>query len=159
MGIGIVELAGAHEPGSPASAGRAPRTFRNAAKPGPGARIAGVWVQGAKGDPQAPYGGTVENPQALAGSHGATELRTDLFGRPYVIYDFCREVGGTVSVRARRLSGAPRLAFAFSESEQFMTSASDFSADPVGVVDETQIVKVAPGETTLKAPQLRGGFR
>ena len=26
-----------------------------------------------------------------------------------------------------------------------MTSASDFSADPVGVVDETQIVKVAPG--------------
>ena len=120
-------------------------TFRNAAKPGPGARIAGVWVQGAKGDPQAPYGGTVENAQALTGSHGATELRTDLFGRPYAIYDFGREVGGTVSVRAKRLSGAPRLAFAFSESEQFMTSASDFSADPVGVVDETQTVKVARG--------------
>jgi hypothetical protein len=132
-------------------------TFRNASRPGPGARIANVWVQG--GDVDAPYGGSVSNPSALTNGRGATELRTDLFGRPYVIYDFGREVGGTVSVKATNLGGAPRLAFAFSESEQFMTSASDFSADPVGVVDETQVVRVPKGTSTVEAPQLRGGFR
>jgi len=85
-------------------------TFRNAGKPGPGARIAGVWVQGDRGDIDAPYGGTVTNPRALTQGRGATELRTDLFGRPYVIYDFGREVGGTVSVRAERHSRGDRLA-------------------------------------------------
>jgi hypothetical protein len=133
--------------------------FRNGADPGPGARIAGVWVQSTGGTPQDPYGGTVQNAGALTAAKGAATLRGNLFGRPYVILDFGREVGGTLDVQAERLSSSPKLAFAFSESEQFMTSASDFSADPVGVVDETQVVPVPEGSSRVKAPQLRGGFR
>lgn len=134
--------------------------FRNAGgDPGPGARIAGAWVQSTGGAPGDPYGGTVADAQALTGTKGAATITGNLFGRPYAILDFGREVGGTVDVQAERLSGNPKLAFAFSESEQFMTSASDFSADPVGVVDETQVVPVPSGTTRVKAPQLRGGFR
>jgi hypothetical protein len=86
-------------------------------------------------------------------------LRGDVLGRPYAILDFGREVGGAVTVRATRLAGAPSVAFAFSESAQFMTSASDYSADPVGVVTETQSVKVPAGTTTISPPDGRGGFR
>src|SRR4051812_47147298 len=122
-------------------------TFRNGADPGPGARIAGVWVQSTGGTPQDPYGGTVQNAGALTGTKGAATITGNLFGRPYAILDFGREVGGTLDVQAERVSGNPKLAFAFSESEQFMTSASDFSADPVGVVDETQVVPVPEGSS------------
>ncbi len=67
--------------------------------------------------------------------------------RPYAIVDFGKEVGGDVTVRAKKLSGSPKVSFAFSESKQFMTSASDYSADPVGVVTETETVKVPNGTT------------
>lgn len=141
--------------------GRFTLTFRNAWRPGPGARVANVWVEstGAADPAGGPYGGTARRASALAGGTGAAELRGGLFSRPYVILDFGREVGGIVDVSAEALSGRPKLAFAFSESKQFMTSASDFSADPVGVVDETQVVSVPPHTSRLRAPQLRGGFR
>ncbi len=140
--------------------GRFTLTFRNASRPGPGARIANVWVESSRSaDSPSPYGGSVRDAAALTRRGGSAELRGDLFSRPYVILDFGLEVGGTVDITTRRLDGNPKLAFAFSESAQFMTSASDFSADPVGVVDETQVVRVPEGTTRLRAPQLRGGFR
>ena len=142
-------------------------TFRNADEPGPGARIAQVWVIGDRGsraaraaaDPEAPYGGTVDDARALADGRGTTTMRGDVLSRPYAIVDFGKEVGGDVTVRARRLSGSPKVSFAFSESKQFMTSASDYSADPVGVVTETETVKVPNGTSTLSPPDGRGGFR
>jgi hypothetical protein len=138
-------------------------TFRNSDDPGPGARIAQVWSIGGESrrgsDPAAPYGGTVVNARALAGGRGSATLRGDVLSRPYAILDFGREVGGDVTVRAKRLGGSPKVSFAFSESRQFMTSASDYSADPVGVVTETETVKVPPGTSTISPPDGRGGFR
>lgn len=135
-------------------------TFRNSDDPGPGARIAQVWAIARGGrDAPAPYGGTVTNARALAGGKGAATLRGDVLSRPYAIVDFGREVGGDVTVRAKKLSGSPKVSFAFSESNQFMTSASDYSADPVGVVTETETVKVPNGTSTISPPDGRGGFR
>ena len=113
--------------------GRFTLTFRNASRPGPGARIANVWVESSRGaDSPSPYGGSVRDAAALTRRGGSAELRGDLFSRPYVILDFGLEVGGTVDITTRRLEGNPKLAFAFSESAQFMTSASDFSPTPSG---------------------------
>jgi hypothetical protein len=137
-------------------------TFRNSDDPGPGARIAQVWAiaTGDAGrDPAPPYGGSVRNARALVSGRGSATLRGDVLSRPYAILDFGKEVGGDVTVRAKRLDGAPKVSFAFSESKQFMTSASDYSADPVGVVTETQTVKVPAGTTTISPPDGRGGFR
>lgn len=136
-------------------------TFRNSDQPGHGARIAQVWAIAPGGrPPRAPFGGAVLDARGLLRSGGAgATISSELLGRPYVILDFGREVGGVVSVRARRLSGVPTLDFAFSESARFMTSASDFSTDPVGVVTETQSVKVGADTSTLRPPDLRGGFR
>ncbi len=89
-----------------------------------------------------------------------TTLRGDVLSRPYAIVDFGKEVGGDVTRRARRSSsGSPKVSFAFIESKQFMTSASDYSADPVGVVTETETVKVPNGTSTISPPDGRGGFR
>lgn len=135
-------------------------TFRNADDPGPGARIAQVWAIARGGrDAPAPYGGTVKNPRALVDGRGSATLRGDVLSRPYVLLDFGREVGGDVTVRAKKLAGSPKVSFAFSESKQFMTSASDYSADPVGVVTETETVKVPNGTSTISPPDGRGGFR
>jgi len=147
----------------PAAVGSAPAvtvTFRNAADPGPGARIAGVWALSATpADTRTgPYGGSVTSPAgALAG--GATTLRSNIFGRPYVVYDFGKEVGGTVSFTADATAGSPTLGLAFSESTQYMTTASDFSQDPPGVATETHYFPLAGGSQAVDDPVIRGGFR
>lgn len=134
-------------------------TFRNAADPGPGARIAGVWaLSNAAADLGAgPYGGSVVSPAGALGA-GVTTLRSNIFGRPYVIYDFGREVGGTVSFSADAM-GSPELGLAFSESTQFMTTASDFSQDPPGIATETHYFPLGNGAQTVSDPVIRGGFR
>ena len=84
-------------------------TFRNAARARPGrAHRRRLGPVAPAGDPQAPYGGTVENAAALTRRRGSAELRADLFGRPYVDLDFGREVGGTVSVTRQAPGTAPR---------------------------------------------------
>lgn len=132
-------------------------TFQNAAAPGDGARIAGVWASGGREVKDPEYGGTVRSPAGAAG-RGTTTLDTDLFGRPYVVYDFGREVGGTVSVDVSDLTGRPRLGLAFSESDTFLTTHSDFSQDPSGVATETHYFR-PDGEGRLDDPVIRGGFR
>jgi hypothetical protein len=140
-------------------------TFRNAEEPGPGARVAAVWVNAASGaDPEAPYGGRVRNARALVGDDdlaGATTISSDLFGRPYVVLDFGQEVGGRIELTAERLSGKPKLALAFSEAKQYMTTASDYSADPPAVATETHLLPVGPGRTVIRGAggPFRGGFR
>ena len=135
-------------------------TFRNAADPGPGAQIAGVWALASGGSQptSGPYGGSVTAPDA-AFRGGATTLSSHTFGRPYVIYDFGKEVGGTVEVTADTKSGSPVLGLAFSESAQFMTTASDFSQDPPGIATETHYFDLTSGTRTVSDPVIRGGFR
>ena len=132
--------------------------FRNTANPGDGAQIAGVWDSAANGSSEAPFGGSVTDP-AGALAAGTTVLRSDIFSEPYVIYDFGRDVGGTISVSADNRSGSPRLGLAFSESAQFLTTSSDFSQDPSGVATETHYFQPAAGKTTINDPVIRGGFR
>ena len=132
-------------------------TFRNGADPGDGARIAAVWADGTHDLRRQQYGGTVGSPAGAAGS-GATTMQADFFGRPYAIYDFGREVGGTVSLRASDVRGRPRLGLAFSESRTFMTTASDFSQDPSGVATETHYLTVDQ-DGPVADPVIRGGFR
>lgn len=135
-------------------------TFRNAATPGAGARIAGVWaLTQRRADPGAgPYGASVADPDAARGD-GTTTLRSNIFGRPYVVYDFGREVGGTVELTATATEGTPRLALAFSESPQYMTTSSDFSQDPPGVATETHQFPLHAGRQSVQDPVIRGGFR
>jgi hypothetical protein len=142
------------------SANTATVTFRNAADPGPGARIAGVWALSVQPAPPSspPYGGSVDN-QAGALGNGTTTLSTNFFGAPYVIYDFGKEVGGTVSFAADVTDGTPKMGLAFSESTQFMTTASDFSQDPSGVATETHYFPLASGSQVVDDPVIRGGFR
>ncbi|HZC74314.1 MAG TPA: alpha-L-rhamnosidase C-terminal domain-containing protein [Jatrophihabitans sp.] len=142
------------------SAATATVTFRNAANPGPGARIAGVWALSAQPAPPSdpPYGGSVANPSGALGS-GTTTLSTNLFGKPYVIYDFGKEVGGTASLAANVTDGAPKLGLAFSETTQFMTTASDFSQDPPGIATETHYFPLVSGKQAVDDPVIRGGFR
>lgn len=143
-----------------AGAGDFRLTFRNAAAPGPGARIANVWVlaPAGAGSTQAPFGGQVSAPTA-AFHGGSTSLRSDIYGRPYVVYDFGKEVGGQVEVSADATGGAPVLSLAFSESTQFLTTASDFSQDPPGIATETHSFTLEPGRQNLVDPVIRGGFR
>lgn len=135
-------------------------TFRNAVDPGPGARIANLSVlaDGGPGTTQAPYGGSVTDP-AAAFRGGTTSLRSDIHGRPYVVYDFGQEVGGKVELTADATSGSPVLNLAFSESAQFLTTASDFSQDPPGVATETHAFPLERGRQTVTDPVIRGGFR
>lgn len=129
-------------------------TFRNAADPGDGARIAGVWtLSTVPADPGAgPYGG------ATTTSGLDATLRSNIFAKPYVIYDFGREVGGTVSLHASA-TGSPTLGLAFSESTQYLTTASDFSQDPPGVATETHSFPLHAGAQDIADPVIRGGFR
>lgn len=135
-------------------------TFRNAADPGTGAQIAGVWALASGGSPPTggPYGGSTTAPEA-AYRGGTTTLSAHTFGRPYVIYDFGKEVGGTVEVTANTTSGSPVLGLAFSESTQFMTTASDFSQDPPGIATETHYFNLTSGTKKVNDPVIRGGFR
>jgi hypothetical protein len=135
-------------------------TFRNAADPGPGARIAGVWAlsSAASKNTGGPYGGSVSSPAGALGN-GTTTLQSNIFGRPYVIYDFGKEVGGKVEFSANATDGTPRLGLAFSESAQYMTTASDFSQDPPGVATETHYFPLQSGTQTVTDPVIRGGFR
>ncbi|WUI02463.1 hypothetical protein OHR68_11875 [Spirillospora sp. NBC_00431] len=134
-------------------------TFRNTGKPGPGARIHAVWTLGEGGRPStAPYGGTVRNPSG-AFRHGTTTLTSNEYGRPYVVYDFGQEVGGQIQVTADVRKGTPKLGLAFSESEQYLTTASDYSQDPVGLATETHYLGTKPGRTAMTDPVIRGGFR
>jgi alpha-L-rhamnosidase-like protein len=129
-------------------------TFENSGTPGDGARIAAVWASGKGGSPQPPYGGTA----AAASTDGVT-LSSNIFGRPYAIFDFGREVGGQVQFTAADGGGPVKVGLAFSESQEYMTSASDFSEDPVGVATETHYLTVASGTTQITDPVIRGGFR
>ncbi|MGH1563957.1 alpha-L-rhamnosidase C-terminal domain-containing protein [Mumia sp. DW29H23] len=133
-------------------------TFRNLENPGDGARIAGVWASSTRTAAAEPgYGGSARNPRGAAG-RGETHLDAGFFAKPYVIYDFGQEVGGTISLNASDVEGAPRLGLAFSESDTYMTSVSDYSQDPSGVATETHyfaLDKDGPVEDEV----IRGGFR
>lgn len=134
-------------------------TFRNTGKPGPGARIHAVWTLTENGHaPAAPYGGTVENPSG-AFRNGTTTLTSNEYGRPYVVYDFGQEVGGQIQVTADVRKGTPRLGLAFSESPQYLTTASDYSQDPVGLATETHYLDTKAGRTAMTDSVIRGGFR
>lgn len=135
-------------------------TFRNSADPGPGARIAGVWAlsSAATRNDSGPYGGSVGSPAGASGD-GVTTLHSNIFGRPYVVYDFGKEVGGKVGFTADATSGTPTLGLAFSESAQYLTTASDFSQDPPGVATETHHFPLAGGAQVIIDPVIRGGFR
>jgi hypothetical protein len=135
-------------------------TFRNAADPGPGARIANVWALGAaptRAD-TSPYGASVSSPSGALGG-GTTTLSSNLFGKPYVVYDFGKDVGGTVSATANTTAGTPKLGLAFSETPQFMTTASDFSQDPPGIATETHYFALDAGTHPVDDAVIRGGFR
>lgn len=142
---------------------RAEVSFVNSEVPGDGAQIHAVWANAPSGahnvkDLDLPaYGGIVRQPDNAMGK-GSTRLASDFFGRPYAIYDFGREVGGTIQLHVDSVEGSPRLGLAFSESDTFLTTASDYSQDPSGVATETHFFKVT--ETgTLSDPVIRGGFR
>ena len=128
-------------------------TFQNSGTPGDGAQIAAVWALTRSGQPQAPYGGTAAN----ATTSGVT-LTSNLFGKPYAILDFGQEVGGQVQFTASS-SGQATIGLAFSESREYLTSASDFSEDPAGVATETHYLSVAGGTSQVTDPVIRGGFR
>ncbi|URN04959.1 hypothetical protein LUW74_17625 [Actinomadura madurae] len=134
-------------------------SFRNTDEPGPGARIHAVWTlfKGGRA-PAAPYGGTVANPSG-AFRHGTTTLTSNEYGRPYVVYDFGKEVGGQVQVTADVRKGTPRLGLAFSESAQYLTTASDYSQDPVSLATETHYFDTQAGRSAMTDPVIRGGFR
>jgi hypothetical protein len=129
-------------------------TFANSASPGDGARIAAVWVSSSGGSPSAPYGGTASD-----ATTGGVTLSAHIFGRPYAIFDFGREVGGQVQLSTSNDGGAAKIGLAFSESWQHVTTASDFSEDPVGVATETHYLTAASGASQLTDPVIRGGFR
>lgn len=131
-------------------------TFRNTAQPGPGARVHAVWTLGDGGAPAAPYGGTVDDP-AAATHGGTTTLRAATYGRPYVIYDFGKEVAGRVQLKLAGVTGTPRVGLAFSESTEYLTTASDYSQDPTGLATETHYLTAQNGDVT--DPVIRGGFR
>ncbi|WP_157695312.1 alpha-L-rhamnosidase C-terminal domain-containing protein [Nakamurella panacisegetis] len=133
-------------------------TFRNTAAPGDGAQIAGVWDSATAGAAQAPFGGSVTNPKGAL-TTGSTVLKSDIFGKPYVIYDFGKDVAGTISFNADSRSGSPKVGVAFSESTQFLTTQSDFSQDPSGVATETHFFQPAPGRSAVNDSVIRGGFR
>jgi hypothetical protein len=133
-------------------------TFRNTDAPGDGAQIAAVWANGAVAGKAPGYGGVATNPRAAMGTKGATRLRSTFFGRPYVVYDFGHEVGGKVRLRASAVKGSPRLGLAFSESDTFMTTASDYSQDPSGVATETHYFDLHKAGAVAD-PVIRGGFR
>jgi Bacterial alpha-L-rhamnosidase 6 hairpin glycosidase domain/Bacterial alpha-L-rhamnosidase C-terminal domain len=133
--------------------------FRNADDPGQGARIHAVWTLAQHGPASAaPYGATVGDP-AGAFHGGTTTLASNEYGRPYVIYDFGKEVGGQVQVTADVRKGTPKLGLAFSESDQYLTTASDYSQDPVGLATETHYLDTESGRAAMTDPVIRGGFR
>ena len=127
-------------------------TFENAADPGDGAQIAAVWASSDGGTPQPPYGGMA------SASTGGVTLTSNIFGRPYAIFDFGREVGGQVQFTATD-GAAVKVGLAFSESSEYLTSASDFSEDSVGVATETHDLTIASGTSQVTDPVIRGGFR
>jgi hypothetical protein len=133
-------------------------TFGNTAAPGDGAQIAGVWDSAARGWSRAPFGGSVTNPSGAL-TNGSTVLASDIFGKPYVVYDFGRDVAGTINVDAQSTTGSPQVGLAFSESSQFLTTQSDFSQDPSGVATETHFFQPPAGKSTVADPVIRGGFR
>jgi hypothetical protein len=129
-------------------------TFQNSASPGDGARIAGVWASSGHGAPAQPYGGT-----ATAASTRGVTLSQNFFGRPYAIFDFGREVGGQVQFTASNSGSPVKVGLAFSESREYLTTASDFSEDPAGVATETHYLTIGSGSTQVTDPVIRGGFR
>jgi hypothetical protein len=129
-------------------------TFQNSGTPGDGARIAGVWATSQGGTPEAPYGGTATG----VSSRGVT-LNSNFFGKPYVIYDFGQEVDGQVQFTATNNGTPTQVGLAFSESDEYLTTASDFSEDSPGVATETHYLTVASGTSTVTDPVIRGGFR
>ena len=133
-------------------------SFRNTGTPGDGAQIAGVWDSAAAGAATAPFGGSVTNASGAL-TTGSTTLKSDIFGEPYVIYDFGKDVAGTVSFSADSRSGTPQIGLAFSESTQFLTTQSDFSQDPSGVATETHFFQPAAGKSAVNDSVIRGGFR
>jgi len=135
--------------------------FRNTLSPGPGARIARVWaispaVPGAR--PAAPYGGTVGNPQGAWGAGGMV-MSSATYGRPFAIFGFGKDIGGQVSFHVSAVSRPVTVGLAFSESSEYMTSASDFSGGSSGVWTETHYLTIKPGQTSVIDPVIRGGFR
>ncbi|WP_329521309.1 alpha-L-rhamnosidase-related protein [Spirillospora sp. NBC_01491] len=141
------------------SSGSIQVTFRNAAEPGPGARVHAVWTLADAGRTTAPYGGTVTDPGGAARG-GTTTLRSDAYGRPYVVYDFGQEVGGKIGFTAHTKGGAaPKIGLAFSESPTYLTTASDYSQDPVGLATETHYLTPGAGRSAVTDPVIRGGFR
>lgn len=129
-------------------------SFVNSGTPGDGAQIATVSASTPGGSAASPYGGT-----ASGVSTGGVHLTSNLFGRPYVIYDFGREVGGQVQFTAATRGAATTVGLAFSESAEYLTSFSDFSEDSPGVATETHYLPLSTGTSQVTDPVIRGGFR
>ena len=93
---------------------RAEVSFVNSEVAGDGAQIHAVWANAPSGahhikDLGLPaYGGIVRKPDKAMGK-GSTRLASDFFGRPYAIYDFGREVGGTIQLHELLLTWLARL--------------------------------------------------
>ncbi len=133
--------------------------FRNSLNPGPGARIARVWaISPGNAAPASPYGGTVVDPTGAISGPGTT-LTSATYGRPFVIYDFGKDVGGRVSFDVSGVTKPVTVGLAFSESSEYMTSASDQACGTSGVCTETHYLTVQPGQSVVNDPNLRGGFR
>lgn len=113
--------------------------FRNSLNPGPGARIARVWAISSGPPsppappgpparparrPASPYGGTVADPMGAVHGSGM-KMTSATYGRPFAIFDFGREVGGRVSFNASGVTRPVTVGLAFSESYEYMTTASD----------------------------------
>ena len=140
--------------------GRFTLTFRNASRPGPGARIANVWVESSRAaDSPSPYGGSVRDAAALTRRGGSAELRGDLFGRPYAISTSAARSAARSTSTSTAPEGNPRLGFAFSESAPFLTRPPTTARTPRASPTETHFFRGHRGRARCATAVIRGGFR
>jgi len=142
--------------------------FQNSATdPGDGARISRIWVIGGihrrlrssmRFAGATTFGGKVMTPSGSWTSQGMT-LKSGIYGRPYAILDFRRDVGGNVAFDVSGVKKPVVVGLAFSESYEYMTSVSDSACGTTGVCTETHYLTIRPGEASVYDPNLRGGFR
>ncbi len=100
--------------------------------------------------------GTVQNPNnVLSGT--ATLLQGT---NSYIVLDFGKEVGGIVTLHFSAASDAgQQVGLAFSESSQYVGTASDASNGGSGADGAIYGAAVAGTNYTMPAAKLRGGFR
>lgn len=133
--------------------------FQNGSDPGPGAEVSRVWAISPASRPAAAAGaGTVANAAGAIRDSGAT-ITAGSGSRPYATYDFGRDVGGKVAFDVSGVTQPITVGLAYSESSEYMTSASDQACGTSGTCTETNYLTINPGQTTVTDPDLRGAFR